>query len=267
LEWLFKDDDYVPVNDKDAFLDKSILSIVNMLSRIQRSNTRNSKGWIYEINTALKFISTIIIVIMISLSRNFLFVAASGALILIELCFIKKEDAKKILSLNIIIILFTFVILIPSIIHGNVKNSILILFKVICTVNFVDILSFTTSWHEVTKTLKLLFIPDIFIFVIDTTLRYIYLLGELSLEMLYAARVRMIGKNNKKYETMSKIMGNLFLKSVEMGNELYYAMECRGFTGEYTATIDKKFALKDFLYGVVIIVMAVAFVSFGGFGI
>jgi len=263
LEWLSKEDDYKPVEDRDAFIDKSILSFVNMLSKIQRSNCSRYSGFIYDINPQLKLVSTLLAVIIVSVSRSFYFLAFACTLVIVQLSFVAKKDVKKILSLDFFVFIFTLVILAPSILGGNMKNSLLILLKTVSTVSFVNILSFTTKWHEVTKSLKLVFIPDLFIFVLDTTIKYIYILGQLSLEMMYSLRLRMIGKNNKKYQALSKIIGNLFIKSMEMGNEMYYAMECRGFNGEYPSAVNMKFTIKDMVYAVFVILLTAAFIILG----
>jgi cobalt/nickel transport system permease protein len=134
--------------------------------------------------------------------------------------------------------------------------------KVISTVVVVNILSYTTKWHDITKALKFLFIPDVFILVFDITIKYIYILGEFSLEMFYALRLRSIGRNNSKYSSLSKIMGNLFLKSKEMGDEMYSAMECRGFTGEYVSYAKFGFNFKDFIYCIINMLLIIMYFYF-----
>jgi cobalt/nickel transport system permease protein len=184
--------------------------------------------------------------------------------ILLQLIFLKSRDIFKILSLSFWAAFLTLIILVPSIIGGNVKNSLFMIFKVLLTVGMVNIFSFTTGWHSAVKTFKLFYVPDIFIFIMDICIRYIYLLGDLSLEMMYALKSRTIGRNKGKYKSMSGILGSLFLKSMEMGNEMYYAMECRGFNGEYKASVNKRFTFCDLVYIIAFVLLAFAFFFFGG---
>jgi cobalt/nickel transport system permease protein len=93
--------------------------------------------------------------------------------------------------------------------------------------------------------LKIFFIPDIFIFVLDIAIKYILLLGEYTLNMLYALRLRSIGRNNNKYTSLSGIAGTMFTRSREMAEEMHAAMECRGFTGEYSRPSRFSFHLMD----------------------
>lgn len=246
-DWLFKKDDYIPKADKDRFIDKSIIGILHMLSLIKRNNNM-SNNFMYKLNPGLKLIFAILNIVLISMSKSFIYVLALDVYMLLLVALLEVEEIKKILALSLIVPLFTLIMLVPSIMMGNVKNSILLILKVISTVVAVNILSYTTKWHDITKALKLFFIPDVFILVFDITIKYIYILGEFSLEMFYALRLRSVGRNNEKYSSISKIMGNLFLKSKEMGDEMYSAMECRGFTGEYVSHSKFGFNFKDFIY-------------------
>ncbi|MFD3155781.1 energy-coupling factor transporter transmembrane component T [Haloimpatiens sp. FM7330] len=253
-DWLMKKDEYVPIDDKDRFIDKTIAGILKILSRIKRER-RYSEGVIYKLNPSLKLIFTILIIVFLSMSRSFFYVFLVDTYFLLILSLLEGEEIKKILAVSVIIPLFTLIMLLPSIFMGNVQNSMLLLLKVAGTVISINILSYTTKWHHITKALKKFFIPDIFIFVFDITIKYIYVLGEFALEMFYALKIRSVGKNNNKYISLSRIMGNLFLKSKNMGDEMYSAMECRGFTGNYNSYSKFKMRFKDVLYCIVNIII------------
>jgi cobalt/nickel transport system permease protein len=249
-DWLLKKDEYVPKEDKDKFIDKSIFSILHMLSLIKRNNKVNN-SFMYNLNPMLKLSFTILNILFLSLSKNFTYIMLVDVYFLLILSFLDVQDIKKILILSISIPFFTFIMLIPSILMGNIRNSEMLLLKVAGTIISINVLSYTTKWHDITKALKMFFIPDIFILVFDITLKYIYILGEFSLDMFYALKLRSIGRNNKKYSSISKIIGSLFLKSKEMGDEMYCAMECRGFTGEYVSHKKFEFKFFDLIYLVV----------------
>jgi cobalt/nickel transport system permease protein len=261
LDWLFKEDNYVLQEDKDAFLDKSIFSGLKLLSKIKRGSFVKSDGVIYKINPALKLIATLIILILLSVSRSGIFLLSISFFVLIEVIMLEVEDIKKVVSLIFFVFLFAFIVLMPSIFLGNIKNSVIILFKVSNSVALINILSCSTRWHDITKVLKILFVPDIFI--LDLTIRYIFLLGSISLDMLYALKLRSIGRNDKKYTSINSIIGSLFLRSKETGDEVYASMECRGFTGEYSAKLNFKFTNKDGLYILLNLLLVIAFIVSG----
>jgi cobalt/nickel transport system permease protein len=260
-DWLFKDDDYKPEVDKDKFIDKSIVSMLKVISRIKREDAKNEKGGFYFLSPTLKLLFTLAVIVFVSLARSgiyigIVFAGASGSFLMLN-----KEDRKRIFYSSIIFSLFTAITLMPSMLMGNLNNSLLIILKVITTITLANVLSHSTRWKELSRALKLLFIPDIFILIFELTLRYIYVLGEAAAEMLYALKLRSVGKNNRKYSSMSGILGSLFLKSKEMGEEVYSAMECRGFTGEYKVDFKLSFSLSDIAYSCYnIIIIAMYFI-------
>jgi cobalt/nickel transport system permease protein len=261
-EWLFTKDNYKPKKDSDNFMDKTINAILKILSKIKRE-FNYSKRFVYKLNPLLKVIFSLLMIICISISRGYLYTISIMTFALVLLSSMDADNIIKILKMAVVIPVFTLIMLIPSIISGNFSNSLLIVIKIFTTLLIVNILSITTRWSQITKALKLFYIPDIFLLIFDITIKYIYILGELSLDMFYALKLRSVGKNNNKYMSISKIMGNLFIKSKDMGEEMYSAMECRGFTGEYKSINKFKFSFYDFLYFVVSVLLILLYFLIG----
>lgn len=247
MEWLFKKEEYIAGNDRDLFINKTINSFTKLLRLIKKDKQEDS-GFLSKINPILKLISTIVLIAFLSISKNTMYTYLIAAYFLVSLVTVNGKLLKKIVFLSITIPSFTLIVLIPSMLEGNVHNSLMIILKIAITLIGINLLSNTTPWHDITKAFKFLFVSDIFILVFDITIRYIYLLGEFSLEMLYALRLRSVGKNGKKLHSLSNIMGNLFFKTKVVGEEMYSAMECRGFTGEYVSYTKFKFTFIDAIY-------------------
>lgn len=247
IEWLFKKEDYEPPKDKDGFINKSIFGFIGLLGRIKRDVSEET-GVLYRINPMVKLISTLILIIFLSLSKVDMYTYLIGTYFLVSLATLDGRLVRKIITLSLTIPIFTLIVLIPAMFMGNIHNSLILVLKVAITLIAVNILSHTTQWHDVTKAFKMLFISDLFILVFDITIRYIYILGEFALEMLYALRLKSVGRNKKKYKAVSSIMGNLFFKTKSMGEDMYAAMECRGFTGEYVSYKKFKFGFNDVVY-------------------
>lgn len=263
MEWLFKKEEYIPLKDKDKFIDKSIFSFLKLISLIRRTN-RYAKGFIYRLNPAFKFGFSFLLIIFLSLSSGLLYPICILAYSMLLLSFLEYDELKHIIPVSIIFPAFTFIMLIPSIISGNVYNSIVLVIKVASTIILINSISFSTKYSHMTRTLKVFFIPDIFIFIFDITLKYIFILGDYALSMLYALKLRSVGKNSGKYISLSRIMGTLFLKSKEMGDEMYSAMECRCYTGEYSASMLKfKISYKDYLFATVNIILYISYFLIG----
>lgn len=244
-EWLLKKDDYKPLKDKNAFIDKSILSIFNVLARFRmQTKIRASK---FGINPLTKLISTLIFIIFVSLSKNFHFVLIINIFMLVLINLLNIREIKYIIKTSLSAGIFTFIILLPSIFLGYGNNTLMITLKVLVSVASVSMLTCTTQWSELIIALKIFKIPDIFILVFDISMKYIIILGEFSLNMVYALKLKSIGRNNNKSTALSGVVGTMFIKSKEMAEEMYGAMEARGFTGTYKVHKKFKFTLVDYI--------------------
>ncbi|WP_461205390.1 energy-coupling factor transporter transmembrane component T family protein [Clostridium sp. DL1XJH146] len=258
IDWLYKEEIYSPKKDNQKFLDKSILSFIHLLSTLKREGVVNNPIS-YNVSSMLKMVFTLCILIFISLSRSFIFI---GLILIYNFSLIlmfEKDEKRGILFLCTLIPTFTLIALIPSMMMGNIRNSLLIIIKVFCTISSVNLLSYTTKWSHITKSLKLFFIPDLFIFILEITIKYIFILGDFSLQMLYSLKLRSVGKDNNKHTSISRIVGNTFIKSKNLGEEMFSAMECRGFTGEYKSFMDFKLHRWDIPYIIVNIILIVSF--------
>jgi cobalt/nickel transport system permease protein len=245
-EWLSKDENYSPQSDKDTFINKSILSLLSILSRIRTQDLAETAK--YEINAVFKVAFTFLLVTLLSLSQSYIFVIIINVYLLVILSTMDVKKIIVILKISFIMALFSFVILLPSVFWGNTYSAIMITSKVFATITAVNILSHSTRWNSITSALKWFFVPDIFIFVLDITIKYIVMLGDFALSMLYALKLRSVGKNRSKYTSLSGIGGSIFIKSKEMAEDMYNAMECRGFTGQYNVFSKFKLSVPDFMY-------------------
>lgn len=258
-EWLLKKEEYIPQNKKDTFIRKSILSVLGLLTRISFEGEHNNRS---RISAVTKVIGTMLLILLISLSKNILFVLVAGIYLLVIVSMLKAEEIRYIIKTALIVGAFTYIIVLPSMFFGNKNNGFMMVMKVMESTAAVNILSSTTKWTDITGALKIFFIPDIFIFVLDITIKYIIIFGEFSLNMLYALKLRSIGTSHNKSTSLSGIVGTLFLKSEEMAEEMYGAMECRGFTGKYEAKRRFRISVSDVIYILVNIFILLAYFYF-----
>lgn len=132
--------------------------------------------------------------------------------------------------------MLALIILLPAMFiqPSGIRNELLIVIKVFFSISTLSIFNHTTQWNHITGALKKLHIPGIFIFTLDITLKYIVLLGNLITELLTSLQLRSVGKNNKKHSSIGGVMGVTFVRGTEMNQQMYEAMQCRGFTDDYS---------------------------------
>ncbi|WAG57157.1 energy-coupling factor transporter transmembrane protein EcfT [Clostridium estertheticum] len=77
---------------------------------------------------------------------------------------------------------------------------------------------------------------------------------------LYITSLKIIGITPNKYNSLTGIIGNLFIKSYKMSEEMFHAMECRGFVGEYTTKANLKLKKVDYVYFIISILLVSLFI-------
>ena len=257
-KWLSEKDNYIPKEEKNLYIEKSIFSFIKTISIIRQN--KNQDKVIYLINPTLKVIATILNIVLISVSRSFVYLLIIDIYVLVNLFLMEKKSRKRIFIRSLIFPIISLIALIPSMFYGNVYNSLLLFQKIMITIIMMNLLAHNTKWSDISKSLKLLCVPDIFIWIMDITIKYIVLLGEHSINLLYSLRLRSVGKASNKYKSLTGIIGSLFIKSYKMSEEMSQAMECRGFTGEYTTKVNLNLEKIDYVYIIVNLLLLGTFI-------
>ncbi len=231
-KWMKQSDTYTPLKSGNTFILKTIKSLGTAMSKI-----RAQKG--HEKSRALpalvKMILLLLMIVVISVSQNKMVLLGISAVLLVYLSTWKGRDILNILKPGIAAAIIALIIFTPAMVmnKNGVENDLILTAKVFTSVTWVSMFNHTTQWNHITVALKKLHIHGIFIFILDITLKYIVLLGNLITDLLTSLQIRSVGKNNKKYTTVGGVMGVTFLRSVEMNQQMYEAMKCRGFTDDY----------------------------------
>lgn len=229
-EWMKEQNNYLPAKDKNGFLTKTILNLLKLFRHFHV--TKNES--ISKKHAGFRTILMLGSVILTAVSHNLLITGFVAAGFLLFLCFSKVEVIKKVLSASFAAALFTAIIMLPSFFIYKSLSVVIITIKVFLSVGIVSFYSNVTPWNKITAALRVIKIPVFIIFIIDLTIHYILILGNVAYEMLFALKLRSVGKNKNKQKSFSGILGTVFLKSVSIAEETQQAMECRLFDGTYS---------------------------------
>ena len=237
-DWMCSGETYVPSKDKEAFLTKSTKSVLSVLAKMRFYEGKDGK---FSATPSLKLFYTLLYIVLTACSGNYLFTLIMCAAVTVRLAFFSAKAIRQILRGTAGAVLFSILILLPSVFMGTPQTLMNITSRVYVSVTLVGILSSGTSWNKLTGSMRTFRLPSIFIFTLDITLKYISVLGEicavvvsrLRCPVLTSVRLRSVGKNPQKAKALSGVLGISFLKSGEMAEEMHAAMCCRGFTGEY----------------------------------
>lgn len=243
-DWLLQKDEYVPKQDGDIFLSRNILTIVGILSNLRRKKS-NDNSWIYDVNIFLKIVFTLVFVISLSLTRSIVFAGSVNAYMLFFLFFVNKYERLRIVKLFFSAILFSVLVVVPSLFfYSSLYNASLLVLRISGSIMCINVLVYSCLPHQITGSLNRWFVPSMIIMIFDLTLKYIVVLGDCAIEMFQGLMLKSVGVNKEKAKTTFSIFGVLFLKSKIYSEDLYNAMVCRCFDGEYPSSYNKGFKIK-----------------------
>lgn len=126
-----------------------------------------------------------------------------------------------------------------------------IMIKTVFTVMAVLILIATTSLPQISYQLLSIKVPKIIVEQIMLTYRYISVLLEQVSNMYTAYILRAPDAKGIKMKDMGIFVGQLLLKSFDRAENIYYAMKCRGYDGNYLYAKPDTIRKNDWIYVIV----------------
>jgi cobalt/nickel transport system permease protein len=93
----------------------------------------------------------------------------------------------------------------------------------------VILLANTTPFHELLRVLRRIHAPSVILTLLALMYRYIFVLADEMQRMRRARRSRTFGRRRERtWVLLSRIVGQLFLRSTERAERIYAAMSARG---------------------------------------
>lgn len=111
---------------------------------------------------------------------------------------------------------------------GLMKFGILIVKSTLSLVTVI-LLANTTPFHELLRVLRRIHVPPVLVTLLALMYRYIFVLADEMQRMRRARRSRTFGdRRERTWVLLSRIVGQLFLRSTERAERIYAAMSARG---------------------------------------
>ncbi|HSK11335.1 MAG TPA: cobalt ECF transporter T component CbiQ [Vicinamibacterales bacterium] len=117
--------------------------------------------------------------------------------------------------------------------QGLTSATYLVL-RVLTAATLAFLLVFTTPWTHVLKALRIFRVPKVAVVVLGMTWRYILLLLQAAHRMFEARRSRSVGPlpGRERRRVTTAAAGVLLDRSMRLSQDVYLAMQSRGFRGE-----------------------------------
>jgi cobalt ECF transporter T component CbiQ len=146
-------------------------------------------------------------------------------------------------------VLYKFPVAGWAVTREGLTSACFLILRVETAATLALLLVFTTPWMHVLKALRVLRVPVVFVVVLGMTCRYILLMLEMAHDMFEARQSRTVGPSTSAERRRMAISGAgvLLSKTFRLSNEVYLAMQARGFRGEVYLLDDFRMRAGDWM--------------------
>jgi cobalt/nickel transport system permease protein len=116
----------------------------------------------------------------------------------------------------------------------GLRGAAYLVTRVETTATFALLLVLSTPWSHLLKALRVFRVPVVLVVTLGMTYRYIFLMLSTAREMFESRRSRLVGAldGRQRRRLAAASAGVLLSKSLQLSNDVYLAMQSRGFRGE-----------------------------------
>ncbi len=249
------------------------LQLMKILSRLLETEAGRDEDRKLPVLPWVRILLAVLTIFLCALSRNAVFTYGVLAVELLHLSLLTTGQVGRVMKRLALPVLFTALITLPAVFLGSPATCLTVTLKVTESVLVLLLMNEDLSWKEITGAFGALHFPDLFVLVLDQTVRFLVLLGRYSDEILEAVTLRMVGglqeriskedegrrlSHHARQHNFGGILGTTFLRARRMSAASYEAMECRGFDGTYRTYRKRTFHWYDGAYlgiGAVLIIL------------
>jgi cobalt/nickel transport system permease protein len=142
-------------------------------------------------------------------------------------------------------------------VSAGLLSFVSILLKFALTVSATLLLIATTSFPGVCHALRQLRFPVLFVSQLLFLYRYLFVLMEEAMRVIRARDMRSFGTRGAGMRVFVRLIGILFLRTVDRAERIYYAMLSRGFQGDIPSLKRFRLAVTDLAF----MAMTIAFLG------
>jgi cobalt/nickel transport system permease protein len=238
-------------------------------------------GLLQSLDPRVRVVGLLALVLAVTLSRKISVVAALLAIAIVLALSSKVSPVTLAKRVWLIALGFTGVIALPalfvtpgraiaslgslSITEQGLRTATLLVLRVETAVTLTTLLMLCTPWAQVLKALRVLHLPKEAVTMLAMSYRYIFLLVETAGQMFESRISRTVGglPRAEQRRVTTRTAGVLLSKSVALGNDVYLAMESRGFRGDIQVLSDFRMRSLDYVVLLLFLVAAAAAVWMG----
>jgi cobalt/nickel transport system permease protein len=261
---------------RSGLLDSILKSLSRALSHALISeHTARQSGAMQSLDPRVRLAGVFVLVIAVALVHKIAIILAllGGAVVLALLSAITPRTLA--LRVWLVVLAFTGVIALPAlfltpgdplsalspITSQGLHTAVMLIARVEAAATLTTTLVLTTPWPQVLKALRSLFVPKEVVMMLAMAHRYIFLLAETATQMFESRESRRVGVLHRREQRrlVAQTAGVLMSKSIDLSQEVFIAMQSRGYRGDVQVLSERRIKLRDGLaLGAFVIIAALS---------
>lgn len=253
---------------RGGFIATTVISFTRALTRALTSEEiARRRGLLQSLDPRVRVVGLFALVLAVTLSRRLTVVLALFGVAVALAIFSRVGLGTLAKRVWVVALAFTGIIALPAIFitpgtpvvtfaGGSLRitaqglwTAALLIARVETAVTFTALLILCTPWSHVLKALRSFRLPQEVIAMLAMTHRYVFLLIESASQMFESRQSRTVGRlpGHERRRMTARTAGVLLSKSIDLSNDVYIAMQSRGFRGEVRILSDFHMGAWDYV--------------------
>jgi cobalt/nickel transport system permease protein len=253
---------------RGGFIGSTQFGFTRALARaLMSEEIARRRGLLQSLDPRVRVAGLFALVLAVTLSRRLTVVLALFGMAVIIAVFSRVGIGTLAKRVWLVALAFTGVIALPAIFitpgtsiatfaggslritAQGVATATLLVARVETAVTFTTLLILCTPWSHVLKALRSFRLPQEAIAMLAMTHRYVFLLVESAGQMFESRQSRTVGRlpGAERRRMTARTAGVLLSKSIDLSNDVYMAMQSRGFRGEIRILSDFRMQAWDYV--------------------
>ena len=251
-----------------GFVESTLIGFSRALSRaLMSEEIARRRGLLQSLDPRVRVAGLFTLVLAVTLSRRLKVVLALFVVAVMIAVFSRVSIGTLAKRVWLVVLAFTGVIALPAIFitpgtsiatfaGGSLRitaqglaTATLLIARVETAVTFTTLLILCTPWNHVLKVLRSFRLPREAIAMLAMTHTYVFLLVENASQMFESRQSRTVGRlpGTEQRRMTARTAGVLLSKSIDLSNDVYIAMQSRGFRGDIRVLSDFRMRAWDFV--------------------
>jgi cobalt/nickel transport system permease protein len=244
---------------KRRFLERTTSSFVDAMEHaFYAEQMARADGLLQRLDPRVKLLGILGLVVPAAAARSFAVIAGLFAVAVVLAVLSRVPFGVLLKRVWGAVLLFTGVIALPapfvtpgrvvyhlpglgwSVTAQGLTSAGYLVLRVETAATLCVLLVLTTPWNHVLKALRVFHVPAALVTILGMTYRYLFLVLQSAHDMFESRRSRMIGEltASERRRVAASSAGVLMSKTFDLSNEVYLAMQSRGYRGD-VATLDE----------------------------